>query len=481
MKRAFASNLVLLLGINFLIKPLYIFGIDREVQNAVGPEQYGLFFALLNLTYLFQIVNDFGLQSFNNRELSHKPEKFPAQFSSLLAVKFGLSLAFLLILTGAAALTGYLSRQPEWLLGIAANQVLLSLLLFLRSNLAGLGMYRADSLLSSFDKLVMIFLVGFFLLNNPESISIPLFIVCQTGSYLLAIGAAVAVLWPRLREIVFRIRMPMVRWAFRSSAPFALVMFLMYVYTYIDGVMIERLHSDGAYEAGIYASGYRLLDAIGIIGYLFAGLLLPMLSRQLGSGHSVRPLLDMGAGTLWSVAVGVSIVTFFFSTHLSEWLYLAANNSWGQVLGRLMLSFLPWSLTYIYGTLLTAAGQLAAMNRLFVGCILLNVLANLLVIPKYGAAGAALTTLATQTLAAVGQYILAVRKFAELRASTFPVKGVVLLLLVFFSTWILSTFDALPWMLRMCLALGISGFLSILLKMISIKEWIHLLSTQHKE
>jgi len=58
MKRAFASNLVLLLGINFLIKPLYIFGIDREVQNAVGPEQYGLFFALLNLTYLFQIVND---------------------------------------------------------------------------------------------------------------------------------------------------------------------------------------------------------------------------------------------------------------------------------------------------------------------------------------------------------------------------------------------------------------------------------------
>jgi len=245
--------------------------------------------------------------------------------------------------------------------------------------------------------------------------------------------------------------------------------------------MIERLHSDGAYEAGIYASGYRLLDAIGIIGYLFAGLLLPMLSRQLGSGHSVRPLLDMGAGTLWSVAVGVSIVAFFFGTHLSEWLYLAANNSWGQVLGRLMLSFLPWSLTYIYGTLLTAAGQLAAMNRLFVGCILLNVLANLLVIPKYGAAGAALTTLATQTLAAVGQYILAVRKFAELRASTFPVKGVVLLLLVFFSTWILSTFDALPWMLRMCLALGISGFLSILLKMISIKEWIHLLSTQHKE
>ncbi len=70
MKREFFINIILLVGINLLIKPIYIFGIDRVVQNAVGKEAFGLYFAVFNFTFLLQIINDFGIHTFNNKHIS---------------------------------------------------------------------------------------------------------------------------------------------------------------------------------------------------------------------------------------------------------------------------------------------------------------------------------------------------------------------------------------------------------------------------
>ena len=43
---------------------------------------------------------------------------------------------------------------------------------------------------------------------------------------------------------------------------------------------LRRLHEDGAAEAGIYAAGFRLLDAFNMVGFLMAGFLLPFISRH---------------------------------------------------------------------------------------------------------------------------------------------------------------------------------------------------------
>ena len=49
-QKKFVTNLALLLFLNLLIKPFWILGIDREVQNLVGEKEYGLYFALFNLS-----------------------------------------------------------------------------------------------------------------------------------------------------------------------------------------------------------------------------------------------------------------------------------------------------------------------------------------------------------------------------------------------------------------------------------------------
>ena len=59
--KSFFGGLSLLLFLNLLIKPAWIFFIDRQVQNAVGHEAYGKYFALFNLTYVLLFAADAGL------------------------------------------------------------------------------------------------------------------------------------------------------------------------------------------------------------------------------------------------------------------------------------------------------------------------------------------------------------------------------------------------------------------------------------
>ena len=74
MKREFTINIILLLFINILIKPAYIFGIETEVQNIVGTEAYGMYFAYFNFVFLFQFINDPGLQNYNAQLIAKNRE-----------------------------------------------------------------------------------------------------------------------------------------------------------------------------------------------------------------------------------------------------------------------------------------------------------------------------------------------------------------------------------------------------------------------
>jgi len=45
MSRKFLYQILLLVSINFLIKPFYLFGIERNIQNILPEGDYGLYFA----------------------------------------------------------------------------------------------------------------------------------------------------------------------------------------------------------------------------------------------------------------------------------------------------------------------------------------------------------------------------------------------------------------------------------------------------
>ena len=44
MRKTFVLNLIIMMGVNLLIKPFWILGIDRAVQNRLGFDAYGQYY-----------------------------------------------------------------------------------------------------------------------------------------------------------------------------------------------------------------------------------------------------------------------------------------------------------------------------------------------------------------------------------------------------------------------------------------------------
>lgn len=417
MKREFILNILLLVFINLLIKPIFIFGIDLGVQNRVG-EQYGTYFALLNLAYLFQILNDFGIQSFNNRHISQHPQLLPKYFPNLLAIKWLLAALYIVLTLAVAAFAlGYGAESLPLLLVLLINQVLVQLILFLRSNISGLGFYRLDSLLSSLDKLLMLLTCGLLLWGHWFAFSLLNFALAQT----LALLVTTLVVFVLLRQrAVFPIKpswaahwragKPAVFSLFRQSLPYALVVLLMFAYTRLDAVLLERMA--GPAHADVYASAFRLLEACNMLGYLFASLLLPMFARLLKAKETVRPLTSLSFKLIWAGSVTLASAIFFAREDLLRLMMPARANEYRfEVLGLLIWAFVPVSVTYIFSTLLTARERMMRMNRFFLVGIGIDLVLNLVLIPRGQALGSAAAALATQVFIAGAMVWLCVQEF----------------------------------------------------------------------
>lgn len=473
-------NVVFLIVVNLLIKPFYIFGIDRTVQNTVASEEYGLYFTLFNFTFLFHIINDFGLQNFNNRHLSQHRQLLTKYFPSFLTLKILLGALYLLVIWGAGHMAGYPENYFRLLPLVGLNWVLLSLVMFLRSNVSGLGWYRTDSLLSVLDRSLLILLCGF-LLWTPgwaEAFTIEWFVYAQTATLLMTALVAFGIVFRHISNWDFRFRPLYLLLILKQSYPYALVIFLMTVYTRIDGVMIERLLPNGVQETGIYAMAYRLLDAANVFGLLIAGLLLPMFARMLREHASVFPLLDLSFRLVWTVCLGTAFGVFFYRQEIMEALYLEGDAYSGNILGYLILSFIAVCGSYLHGTLLTANGSLLRMNLVFAMGVVLNVGLNLWLIPRQGALGAALATCITQFAVWLAQIQLVQHIFQKNRQWSTIVRFLLFGGLLFLVIWQIRQYDRLFWLYRFLFGFPLAALLAILTGVI---QWKQLLAFSQKK
>src|ERR1700710_3013315 len=136
MQRKFVTNLALVLFLNLLIKPFWILGIEVAVQNAVGTEQYGFYYAIFNFTFLLNILLDFGITSFNNKNIAQNNHLLSKHFSSIFLLRILLAGIFAAATLLGGLVIGYTSDMMKMLVAVMFNQILISFVMYLRSNLA---------------------------------------------------------------------------------------------------------------------------------------------------------------------------------------------------------------------------------------------------------------------------------------------------------------------------------------------------------
>lgn len=457
MQKKFIQNLALLLTLNLLIKPFWILGIDRAVQQAVGTEQYGLYFAIFNFSFLLNILLDFGITNFNNKNIAQNNKLINKHFSSIMALKLMLGIIFMVVTLGAGFLIGYSKYQIELLAFMGLNQFLAFMIMYMRSNLAGLHLFKTDSIISVLDRTLMIIFCGILLWGGITEgpFQIEWFIYTQTASYVVTTLITFLIVMKKASFTRLTWNRPFSLLILKKSFPFAILVLLMTFYNRVDTVMLERMLPNGATESGIYASAYRLLDASNMIAFLFAGLLLPMFSRMLRYKESVEQLVKLAFTILLTPALVVTVACIFYSSDIMGLLYTEHIRESSQVFTILMGCFIATSLSYIFGTLLTANGNLLQLNIMAASGMIFNLLINSYLIPRYQAQGAAVSSLVTQFVTALLQIYLAQRIF-KFKVNTRLIQQLIIFIPGIVLLALLSQYMFTNWLLGI-IAFGISG------------------------
>ncbi|MCK9290710.1 MAG: polysaccharide biosynthesis C-terminal domain-containing protein [Bacteroidales bacterium] len=484
MQKQFIKNLVLLLSLNLLIKPFWILGIDRSVQNTVGDGTYGIYLSVFSFTFLFTILLDMGITNFNNRNIAQNKHLLSKHFTGIASLKILLSAFYGVLIFVIGLAIGY-RGQHLYLLGwIGVNQVLLSFILYLRSNISGLLLFKTDSFFSVLDRVLMILICSILLWSGwlPAPFRIEWFVYAQTLSYLLTMLAALFFVIRHSGSFKLRFHRPFMLMIIRKSLPFALLALLMSFYNRLEPVLLERMLPEGIgnVQTGIYGKAFRLLDAGNNISLLFSVLLLPMFSSMIKQGQSVNQLVKLSFGIMLSMSLVVAVLAIAYSNNLMSLLYgLREGESIAvftfridqsaTVFRLLMGSFVAISTTYIFGTLLTANGSLKTLNIVASIGVIINVAINLLLIPGFQAIGAAWASLGVQITTALIQFLIA-RKVFNLRFGiSFWWRLVVFIILLFAVTFgsLLLPFD---WKLNFIIAAVASFLLVFLTRMICIQN-----------
>ena len=493
MQRKFFTNLILLLFLNLLIKPFWFFGIEVGVQKAVGESAYGFYFVILNLTMVMNILLDLGITNYNNKNIAQHHFLLQKHLGNIISIRFILAIFYAIVVFSIALILGYDAYKIYILSILVLNQFLSSFILYLRSNLSGLHLFRTDSLISVLDKLLMIGILSILLWGglSSEPFRIEWFVYAQTLAFFITFLITLIAVLNKSGSIKIRFDYKFFIAFFKQSYPYALLIFLMAFYNRFDSIMIDALLpknisnnvpevSTGHYQVGVYAQAYRILDVASQFGYLFAALLLPIFSKMIKKKEAIGEILQLSYSLIIVPAIIIAITASVFSNTIMNLLYISGTEYSTPIFSIIILGFISISTTYIFGTLLTANGNLKQLNIMAIIGIITNLSINFILIPSMKAEGAAYSSLITQSITALAQVIIAWKIFKLRFNYLYILKLIILSILSFFvSKYFLSQFSNI-W-LGISITIGISLIFAFSIKLLSIKNLFFILKDSQRE
>lgn len=378
-------------GIDFAFAMLRL-----RILAPVGEGSYAFVIAVYGF---FEVVVRFGLGTLLTRDVAQNKEdagRYLANVLSLRVMLWLLSLPVLLLVAGIYAASGNLSMQEAQALAIFALALLFASVADSFSSVfmayekmeypAGIATAIATAKVA----------LGALVLLPPFSLG---FVGLAGVSLLMNIVQSLW-LWVVLRrQIPFhlgRLDWVLQKAMLVASYPLMLNHLLASIFWRIDLWLLKPLA--GTASVGIYSAGVKYLDGFNVIPSYFTLAIFPLMSRYAKDSHeSLVRAYQLAIRLLVLVALPIAILATTLATPLIRILGGAAFLPDSAV----ALTLLIWSIPIgfvnsVTQYVLIAVGQQRFLTRAFLIGVAFNVTANLILIPRYGFAGAAVATILSE-------------------------------------------------------------------------------------
>jgi O-antigen/teichoic acid export membrane protein len=147
-----------------------------------------------------------------------------------------------------------------------------------------------------------------------------------------------------------------------------------------------------------------------------------------------------------------------------------------SVFGFLMGCFIPISTTYVFGTLLTANGNLKQLNIMAASGMAVNIILNLILIPRFYAIGSAFASLFTQFATSLIQVILVQRLFKFKVNYRFLFSLLVFVAGIILIGFMSRQFD-FQWTTNIFIMIILSCLMAVLLRIISFRDMFKIIKS----
>lgn len=380
------------------------------VVRRLGVEIFGQYSAVLAFGMTFAFIGDLGLSPYLVREVARLRvtpngwEKVEILYSNVLGLRILLSIVGALLTIIVAWLT---HRPLIMIIGVSINSI--SLLLY--------GIHgSADSMLAGFERLdissvaKVIFQLLFVVLGTVV-------MIFQVGYYgllvvnVLGVGVMALVVYLSTRKLGLRVSIPSYHlWLglLKACLPFGILALALGLSYKFDSVLLNIVRGDT--ETGLYNAAYNLVFSAVLISNVVNTALYPSLSRQsVGNPGSLPKIYEKVFHYLILISLPLAVGIWATADKLVPFLYSRSYQS-----SVVALKILIWVVPFMFaseflGYIVTIENKERLVARSVVISTMINILANLFLIPHYGYIGASIMTLLTE-MVLVGQYSFILRK-----------------------------------------------------------------------
>lgn len=367
------------------------------VARYLGPTQFGVFSYAIAFTALFGSIAKLGLDGIVVRELVRDPDRRDLYMGTAFWLKLVGSIAMLIVMAFVVRLTSNDGITNIYIFIIGAGALF--------QSFEVVDFYFQSKVLSRFVsicKLTQLFissLLKIYLVVAGADL-IWFVLVSLIDQITLAISLFCAYRYQKIGSFYRHFDLATANQLLRDSWPLIISGLVVIIYMRIDQIMIKEIL--GEREVGVYSAATRISEVWYFMPMLLTNSLFPSIvnARQVSEELYCKRLQKLFE-LMFLMAFLVAFVLTFFSHFIISTLY---GENYIEAAG--VFSIHIWAGVFVF--LGVGAGKWFLAENLqrlnfyrILGGGVLNILLNLILIPKYGINGAAYATIVSQAFASV--------------------------------------------------------------------------------
>jgi O-antigen/teichoic acid export membrane protein len=422
-KRVLKNTSVLMMS-HVISKVLY-FLIIVLITRLLGVEEYGKFTFSLSFVLLFSIIADFGINTLTVREVAKNKDLANKYLIHGSLIKFFFSLvtfAFVTVVVNSV----HSSQDVIFIVYVLGLKIIIdSFTMFIVSFFQAFEQMKYEAYLNVIEKtgLMILSLLAFKLnygIIGIAYIFLAIALIKLVSSLIILNNSLIS--WNSLLKAKFD-------YSFcgnilKNSWQFALIAIIGMVYFSMDTVMLEIIK--GSYAVGLYNAAHKLMDGFTFIPQMFTTALFPVFAYlSLNSKERLIAGYEKGFKVLFIVAFPLALGGTILSKSIISLLFGAEFIKSAATMQVLFWALFFIFFNYITGVILNSINKQNLLTLDISICLVVNLVLNLLLIPKYSFMGAAIATMSTQGLLFMLNYLWIVKNLHALAILRIIIKPVV--------------------------------------------------------